>query len=209
MNHRTTAEQRTTRRILVIAAASVLSIAGTGARLHAAHDNGVTVPPVPTDIEVLAPNEAFLVVTRPARRITYVSLQVPAWPGHCSPRKPRCSANEGGNSRLISSARTLLRPAAQYAPRGRTPRTRAPSGSGDGYLLGPQLRGRRRNSLAPAAGETGWSRRGATARREPDRHDVHPTGEYRWRHGALDRVRCAGGHWQQGLCAFHGRLLLL
>jgi hypothetical protein len=61
MNYRTTAEQRTTRRILVIAAASVLTIAATGVRLHAGHDNGVTVPPVPTDVEVLAPNEAFLV----------------------------------------------------------------------------------------------------------------------------------------------------
>ena len=54
-------EQHTTRAILRIACITALGMAFTIALPHAAHAQSVTPPPVPANIQVPAPNEAFLV----------------------------------------------------------------------------------------------------------------------------------------------------
>jgi hypothetical protein len=60
MKNDNTKEQRA-RHILRMAAVTALGAAFTFARPSIAHAQTVNPPPVPTDVEVLAPNEAFLV----------------------------------------------------------------------------------------------------------------------------------------------------
>jgi hypothetical protein len=60
MKNYNTKEQQTARRTPLIAHLTALGMAFTIALPHAAHAQSVTPPPVPTDLEVLAPNQAFL-----------------------------------------------------------------------------------------------------------------------------------------------------
>jgi len=60
MKNCNTTEQQTTRGMLRIACVTALGMAFTFALPQAAHAQSVTPPPVPANIEVPAPNEAFL-----------------------------------------------------------------------------------------------------------------------------------------------------
>jgi hypothetical protein len=82
MKNYNTKEQPTTRRIRLIACVTALGMAFTIALPRAAHADTVTPPPVPTNLQVPAPNQAFLVghafgtqnyVCLPSRSIGHVA----------------------------------------------------------------------------------------------------------------------------------------
>ena len=138
--HRTTLR---TRRLIACAAALTLTASISRAPLAHADDAHDVVPPaVPANLQVPAGNTAFLVghadgtqdyicMPCPNAITTRRRAQAPASRGPSSGHRPRCSTTMTSKSSPTSSAPTRPHRAeisGSRAPRGRTPRTPAPSG---------------------------------------------------------------------------------
>ena len=144
----------------------------------------VTPPAVPADIQVPAGNVAFLVGHAIGTQ-NYVCL--PSGSGFAFILfTPQATLFDDGNKQIIthffspnlnpSRARTVL---ARFAPRGRTPRTRAPSGprrrhghsSTDPNFVAP-------GAIAWVLLAGGWSPRRTHRWRHADGDHLHPAGEH-------------------------------
>ena len=192
MKNSKTTERQTTRGIRRIACNTALGMALTVGLPLAAHAQGVTPPPVPTDIQVEEGNEAFLLgrgvgtqnyVCQPAASVGRV-----AWTLFTPQATLFSDEHEQLTTHFFSPNPVRAQP---YSFR-EWPRTRHLAGlAGHEHRLGQAHRFRHgqpeRDSLAPAG--NGWRPSGTNGGRHAGGDHVHSTTEYRRRVGTRDRLR--------------------
>ena len=165
---------------------TILGIALTLTLPHAAHAQGVTPPPVPDKIEVLAPDVAFLLgrgfgtqnyECQPVRSLGRVD-----WVLFTPQATLFGDRDEQLTTHFLSpnpEENGIVVRVAWQDSRGHEHRV----GPRDRILCRSKLRQGRRDSLAQDRKD--WSPGRANGGRQAIANDVHPTVEYRWGRGAL------------------------
>ncbi len=137
---------------------------------------------------------------------------------HSSRRRPPCSTTTISKSSPTSSAPTRLSPTpirgwwpwhdSRHVAALAGHEHRLGRGDRHSHLLHrPRFRRAGCRCLAPAYG--GWSPRRTHRWRHADGDHLHPAAEHHWRGRTVDGLCLVGRRRQSGVCALHGRLLLL
>ena len=201
MKNRTGPENQTRQGILRAACAAALAVACTVSP-PAAHADGVTPPPVPSNIQVAAGNKAFLEGHAVGTQ-DYICLAT-GWTFF----GPQATLFNDHDNQIITHFLSP-NPAEDGTLRATWQDSRDTSAVWAMMIafLHPRVRHAGCHSLAAAAGD--GSPGGTDRWRQADGDHVHPAPEHHGRGRTVDRLYLVNRRRQEGVGALHGRLCLL